>query len=76
VSFRCIIKYEKLYKRRIEAGLTHKAMALKLNISKSYYCQIENANRTLSYGMAYKISKILNTKPDELFYKDYSQKKA
>lgn len=62
------MKYIKLYERRIEKGYTHKEMSNLLNISKSYYCQIENGKRTLSYKMAYDISKILDTKPDNLFY--------
>ncbi len=62
------MKYIELYERRIEKGYTHKEMSNLLNISKSYYCQIENGKRTLSYKMAYDISKILDTKPDNLFY--------
>ena len=44
-------------------------MANFLKISKSYYCQIENNQRTLSYCMAIKIADIFNLKPDEIFYK-------
>lgn len=67
------MKYEKLYNKRIEKGFTHKIMAELLGISKPYYCQIENGKRTLSYEMAYKISKILDTKPDELFYDHFKK---
>jgi putative transcriptional regulator len=67
------MKYEKLYNKRIEKGFTHKIMAELLDISKPYYCQIENGKRTLSYEMAYKISKILDTKPDELFYEAFKK---
>lgn len=70
------MKYEKLCLKRKERGLTHKEMANILKISKSYYCQIENGNRTLSYELAYNISKILNFKPDEIFYEDYKQKET
>lgn len=65
------MKYENLYLKRREHNLTHQNMADLLKISKSYYCQIENNKRKLTYDIAYKISKILNTTPDKLFYKDY-----
>lgn len=68
------MKYIKLCERRIELGYTHKQMAEFLKISKSYYCQLENGNRTLSYKIAYDISKILNVKPDDLFYDTESKK--
>ncbi len=66
------MKNEKLCIKRIEKGYTHKFMSELLNISKSYYCQLENGKRTLSYKMAFDISKILDTKPDDLFYETYS----
>ncbi len=68
------MKYNKLLEKRIEYGYTHKVMAELLGISKSFYCQIENNKRTLSYEMAYKIAKLLNTKPDDLFYDTVNQK--
>lgn len=51
-----------------------KEMAEKLNISKTFYWQIENKKRRLSYNTAIKISKIFNMKPDEIFF--YEFKKA
>ncbi len=68
------MKYIKLYEKRIEKGYTHKEMSDFLNISKSYYCQLENGNRTLSYKMAYDISKILESRPDDLFYDTLNKK--
>lgn len=68
------MKYLKLFDKRLEKGYTHKAMAEMLNISKSYYCQLENGNRTLSYMLAYKIANILDTKPDDLFFDTVNQK--
>ena len=50
-------------------------MADKLNISKSFYWQIENKKRRLSYETAIKIANIFNTKPDSLFYDDFCNKK-
>ncbi len=64
------MKFDKLCNVRITNNLTHKEMADKLKISKSYYCQIENGKRNLSYKMAIEISKIFNLKPDDLFYQD------
>lgn len=68
------MKYEKLCLKRIEKGFTHKQMADMLKMSKSYYCQIENNKRKLTYDIAYRISKILETKPDDLFYEEYKSR--
>lgn len=46
-------------------------MANQLKMSKSFYWQIENGKRRLSYDTALKIAQIFNTKPDNLFYEDY-----
>ena len=59
--------FKKLHELRIKKGFTYQQMADKLNISKCFYWQIENKERNLTYKMAFKISKILNTKPDEIF---------
>ena len=66
------MKNEKLFLMRLNKGYTHKRMGELLNISKSYYCKLENGKRTLSYKMAYDISKILETKPDDIFYEVYN----
>ena len=50
-------------------------MANMLQISKSFYWQIENGKRRLSYEVACKIANIFNTKPDSLFYDDYQKNK-
>lgn len=62
------MRFEKLYRIRKERGFTHADMSEKLHISKAFYCQIERRNRGLSYRMAYDIAKILDCKPDDLFY--------
>lgn len=59
---------EKLKAMRLQKNYTCKEMAALLNISKPYYWQIENQKRGLSYDMAFKIAKIFNVKPDEIFY--------
>ena len=46
-------------------------MAKELNISKTYYWQLEHNQRRLSYEMALKIAKIFGKKPDDIFYKEY-----
>lgn len=65
---------KKLRKLRYENGYTTKDMAEKLNISKAFYCQLENNKRTLSYKMAFRMAKIFNIKPDELFYEDFKKR--
>ena len=55
---------------REEYNISYKDMALKLNISKSYYWQLENGTRKISYSMAKKIANIFNKKPDDIFYDD------
>lgn len=61
----------KLRKLRLKHKLTHQTMADTLKISKSFYWQIENNKRRLSYDMAIKIADIFKTKPDEIFYDEY-----
>lgn len=62
--------YKKLKELRKKKKYTMLQMANMLGISKSFYSQIEYGNRTLTYKMAYKISKIFNRKPDYIFYED------
>ena len=38
---------------------------------RTFYCQIENQKRRLSYDMAVRIASIFNVRPDTIFYKDY-----
>lgn len=64
----------KLKKVRIENNLTYQEMAIKLGLCKSYYWQLENKKRNLSYSMAVKIAKIFNLKPDDLFYDEFKSK--
>ena len=64
----------KLKELRHKKGYTTKDMAEKLNISKAFYCQLENNKRTLTYNMAIKIAKVFNKKPDNIFYEDFKQR--
>ena len=61
---------EVLKKYRIKKKLSYQAMGNLLGISKTFYWQIENHKRRLSYERAIEIAKIFNVKPDELFYED------
>lgn len=45
-------------------------MAELLGISKTYYWQIENKKRRLSYDMAIKIARLFEQRPDTIFYED------
>lgn len=63
-----------LKKVRTTNGMTCQLMADILEISKSYYWQIENNYRKLSYEMAVKIANIFKTTPDKIFYEDFKEK--
>lgn len=65
---------QKLKQLRSENEYSTRQMAEKLEISKPFYCQLENNKRKLSYIMAIKIAKIFNKKPDEIFYDDFMQR--
>lgn len=65
--------HEKLRKMRLEKKYTMQNIADMLGISKSFYSQIENGNRTLTYKMAVSIAKIFNKKPDYIFYCDVNK---
>jgi len=63
----------KLKELRIANNLHIEDMANKLNISKSFYWQLENDARRLSYEMSIKISKIFKLKPDDIFYEYFKK---
>lgn len=67
--------HTELKKLRTMKKFTVKNMADKLKISPSFYTQIENGNRTLSYEMAVNISNIFGKKPDKIFLEDYLNNK-
>ena len=66
---------EKLKKIRTKNNYTYKHMQELLNVSKTYYWQLENEKRRLTYEQAINISKVFNLKPDDIFYDAFSQKK-
>lgn len=60
---------KKLKKLREENHYSIYDMGRKLNISSSYYSQLEHKRRRLYYDMAIKIASVFNLKPDDIFYK-------
>ena len=65
---------EQLRKYRTKNKYSFNYMANLLNISKTYYWQLEHDQRRLSYKMAIKIAKIFGKKPDDIFYQEYKNK--
>ena len=63
-------KLKKLQILRSNMQLTYKDVADMLKISKTYYWQIENGKRRLTYEFAKKIASIFNLKPDDIFYEE------
>ena len=61
----------KLREYRIKNNFSYEFMAYLLNISKTFYWQIENDKKRLSYDLAIKISDVFHLTPDELFYDDF-----
>lgn len=51
-------------------------MADYLNISKTFYWQLENNKRTLSYNMAIKIANVFRLEPDDIFLEEYKKKEV
>lgn len=66
----CMV-FENLRRLRICNNMTTKEVSEKVGISKSFYCQIENCKKRLTYENAIKISEVFNVSPDELFYDDF-----
>ncbi len=64
-------KIEKLQILRNSMNITYKNMAELLGVSKTYYWQIENGKRRLTYEFAKKIASIFNLKPDDIFYEEF-----
>lgn len=63
-------KFKDLEKLRIKHNYRYGDMAKLLHVSKTYYWQIENKKRRLSYQTAKEIASIFNLKPDNIFYND------
>lgn len=61
---------KQLKELRMNNKISCKEIAEILNISKTYYWQIENGDRRLSYELAKKIANVFKLKPDDIFLKD------
>lgn len=59
---------------RVKNGISMQQMADILKISKTFYWQLENRKRRLSYDMAVRIADIFSLKPDDLFYTEFKNK--
>ncbi len=64
-------KIEKLQLIRNNKNISYKNMAEMLGVSKTYYWQIENGKRRITYEFAKKIASIFNLKPDDIFYEEF-----
>ena len=64
----------KLAEIRKENKLSNQYMADQLHISKPFYWQIEHGQRRLSYDMAFRIARIFDLKPDDIFYEEFEKK--
>ena len=61
----------KLKTLRLKNKFTYDDMASMLNISKTFYWQLENNKRRLIYKQAVAIAKIFKLKPDDIFYEEF-----
>ncbi len=66
---------DKLKLLRKKNKLSHRQMGEFLGISKTFYWQLENNVRNLSYQRAIDIASIFKMKPDEIFYDEFINKK-
>lgn len=65
---------EELKRIRVRNKYGFNYMAQELNISKTYYWQLEHNQRRISYEMAFRIAKIFRKKPDDIFYQEFCDK--
>lgn len=61
---------ETLKRERIKNGWTCQEASDKIGISKSFYWQIENDKRRMTYELAIRVSLVFDTTPDTLLYVD------
>ncbi len=60
----------------MDSSKSYLDMAKLLTISKTYYWQLENNKRRISYNMAIKIATIFALKPDDIFYEEIKNKEV
>lgn len=59
---------KKLRELRKKEGYSIYDMASMLEITPSFYSQLENGKRRLFYDMAVELSRIFHLRPDDIFY--------
>lgn len=59
-----------LKEHRLHKNYSCQTMARKLGISKTYYWQIEQGRRRITYDLAIQLAEIFQTTPDTLLYED------
>lgn len=59
-----------LKQHRMNKGYSCEAISRKLGISKTYYWQIEQGKRRITYDLALKMADIFKATPDTLLYED------
>ena len=59
---------KRLKQIRKKKGINQKEMAEKLNITISFYSQLESKKKRMYYDTAIKIADIFNMRPDDIFY--------
>ncbi len=61
---------KKLRELREKNNYSLKVMSEATGLCRSYYWQIENGQRGLTYENAKKIAKVFNLRPDDIFFDD------
>lgn len=59
---------KKLKEIRKKKGFSQREMAERLNITISFYSQLESKKKRMYYDTAIKIADIFNMHPDDIFY--------
>lgn len=59
---------KKLKEIRKKKGFSQREMAERLNITISFYSQLESKKKRMYYDTAIKIADIFNMRPDDIFY--------
>ena len=59
---------KKLKEIRKKKGFSQREMAERLNITISFYSQLESRKKRMYYDTAIKIADIFNMRPDDIFY--------
>lgn len=62
--------YEKLKEVRKKNSMSYEETAKLAGFSKTFYWQIENRKRRLTYENAVKIANVFHLKPDDIFYEE------